>query len=253
MSRKKTKKKHYFITTWDYKTNKWKKEKVEYEDYDYSEGRYRGSYQEVDYGSYSDYYKGKGKTGGGTGWHKGYGGYGDYYKGGGGYYGGYDYSYGKSGAGYYHYEPPLSISYIEQLASGLASQNAVTIEAGDNWSTDIDERRIIYDPEMLQRASRSLIIACLLHEIGHITHTTPARKLKGIFFPKYKGAHTVINTFEDLRIDKLVEQEQAGAEDIEQENKEAVKAHADYTMALAGQEREKKREFAAFVLGHCEK
>lgn len=127
--------------------------------------------------------------------------------------------------GYSYYAPPrLDARYIEQMANALAARYNIEVKVGDGWKIDLKNKVLVYDPTTLIDATKGRMLAALLHEIGHLRHTTIGSELKSEYLTKYEDpAHHVINLFEDLRIDKIMSKSYASAEDIYEENKPIVR------------------------------
>lgn len=140
--------------------------------------------------------------------------------------------YNKTGEwrGYSYYQPPeLDYRYIEQMANALSSQYKVNIEASDKWAIDLDKKTLLYNPDDLLTSSKARVLNSLLHEIGHLRHTTSYTKLKGAFYdkPEYQaGCQEVISVFEDFRVDKIMVKSYPSAEDIYKHNEPDIRALA---------------------------
>ena len=125
-------------------------------------------------------------------------------------------AYEKSGVwkGYDYYSPPLlDITYIEQMANALASKYKIKVKSGKCWAIDVDKKELEYNPQDLVSGTKATLIALLLHEIGHLKHTTSPTKLKSKYLDK-RGGFEVLNMFEDFRIDNLMTKSYEGAEDV---------------------------------------
>jgi len=129
--------------------------------------------------------------------------------------------------GYEAYKPTtLDYRYIEQMANALASKHSVTVKVGDCWKIDLDERELTYNPMTLMTGSKAQMIASLLHEIGHLRHTTPVSKMQTN--QKYgKSGHEILNLFEDFRIDEIMADSYSGAGSVYQANMPVIQRIAD--------------------------
>lgn len=126
--------------------------------------------------------------------------------------------YEKTGKWYgYSYlsNPTLDYRYIEQMANLFSAKYKVSVEVGDEMAIDIEKKVLTYDPTALMFDSKANLIASLLHEIGHLRHTTPFKNLVSPYLSKYpKSAPSVLNIFEDFRVDELMKKSYDGAPEI---------------------------------------
>lgn len=149
--------------------------------------------------------------------------------------------YNKTGEwrGYNYYKPPeLDYRYIEQMANALSSQYKVNIEASNRWAIDLDKKLLLYNPEDLLTATKAKVLTSLLHEIGHLRHTSSPKELKGKYYsnPEFEaGCHEVVNVFEDFRIDKIMVKSYPSAEDIYKHREEDTKELARTIQAKQGE------------------
>ena len=149
--------------------------------------------------------------------------------------------YNKTGEwrGYNYYKPPeLDYRYIEQMANALSSQYKVDIQVSNNWSIDLDKKLLLYNPEDLLTATKAKVLTSLLHEIGHLRHTTSGKQLRGKYYdnPEFEaGCHEVVNVFEDFRIDKIMVKSYPSAEDIYKHREEDTKELARSIQAKQGE------------------
>lgn len=149
--------------------------------------------------------------------------------------------------GYEEYVIPLlDATYIEQMANAFASKYKIKVQSSKNWSIDIEKKILFYDPASLMRGTKGALIACLLHEIGHLRHTTAPKILDSPYLKKYKiGAFTVLNLFEDFRIDDIMKKSYEGAEDVFEELKPLIKTIAE---GYAERSIEMRREIQKIVI-----
>ena len=159
------------------------------------------------------------------------------------YLGGYNYDLGVPAYGYswggYKFEPPLSERYIDQVASGLAHDHKVKITRGDSWGLDLIGKKLEYDPQTLRHGTKANVMWTLLHEIGHLRHSTHFSKLKSPFLAKYPhGVKQVLNVFEDFRVDDRMMEAYPGAEGLYEFNGAAMRAEGDVKYQAASRERE---------------
>jgi len=131
--------------------------------------------------------------------------------------------------GYEEYVIPLlDATYIEQMANAFASKYNVKVQSGKVWCIDIKNRVLTYDPNDLLQGTKGCLIACLLHEIGHLRHSIEPKLLKSPFLDKYKtGAFEIVNLFEDFRIDEIMKKSYEGAENVFEEQKPVIKEIAE--------------------------
>lgn len=144
--------------------------------------------------------------------------------------------YRKTGVwqGYSAYRTPtLSYRYVEQMANVLAAHYDITINPGDAWEVDIENKKLTYNPLSLISGTKADLLLTLLHEIGHIVNTTPNDKLKGdkpfIYSdPIGKALFELPSIFEDLRNDTIMQENYDGAQEIYDTAQEApVRALAE--------------------------
>lgn len=129
-----------------------------------------------------------------------------------------DYQSGGAWRGYQAYKPQtLDYRYIEQMANALASKHNVSVKVGDIWAIDLEKKELTYNPMTLMTGSKAQMIAGLLHEIGHLRHTTPVSKLKAN--QEYgSSGHEILNLYEDFRIDELMSTSYSGAGSVYEAN-----------------------------------
>lgn len=94
-------------------------------------------------------------------------------------------------------------TYIEALATGLSQQSGITIEEGKKWSTDVKAKKVTYNTQDLLELDSGVAKGLILHEVGHIKHTTdntqPSEIEKAI-----PAMQDVYNVFEDMRVDRKI-------------------------------------------------
>jgi len=126
--------------------------------------------------------------------------------------------------------PQLDYRYVEQMANAFAARYKIRVEIGKCWSIDLKNRVLTYDPKTLMTGTKAHLICCLLHEIGHLRHSTHQDELISKYLHKYgNNSFLVFNVFEDFRIDKMMSKAYEGAEDVFEANKPIIKKIAsDY-------------------------
>jgi len=132
--------------------------------------------------------------------------------------------------GYSYYKGSgLSYRYVDQMANALTGRHDIKVKSGNYWAVNVKDRYLIYDPDTLVTGTKGRLLACLLHEIGHIRYTVGERKLlKSPYLDKYgEQAFHVINLFEDIRIDNLMMDSYEGAKEVLKANQEIVKKIAE--------------------------
>lgn len=138
------------------------------------------------------------------------------------------YEYEKTGIwhGYSYYRTPkLDYSYVEKMANAFASKYHVDVEVGIKWAVDLKTKKLTYNPTDLIYGTKTDLIASLLHEIGHLAHTTNYPGLRSKYLTKYgeSGAKDTLNAYEDVRIDCIMAKSYEGAGDIFKANRAGVK------------------------------
>lgn len=152
-------------------------------------------------------------------------------------YSSYDYGFGMKATGYektawedynttgewkgysYYEKSTIDYRYIEQMANIFSAQHNITVKIGKTWAIDLKTKTLEYNPTQLMFGTKANVVVSLLHEIGHLRYTTHMDDLKKVgMIKKYKEAFAVLNVFEDFRIDELMKQSYAGAEDIYEAN-----------------------------------
>jgi uncharacterized protein with von Willebrand factor type A (vWA) domain len=131
----------------------------------------------------------------------------------------------------YYREATIDYRYIEQMANIFSAQADITVKTGDTWEIDLDTRTLKYNPMTLMFGTKADVVVALLHEIGHLRHTTRAEDIqasgKKILEQYPQSGFEVLNCFEDFRIDEIMRKSYAGSEDIYEANNEAVKKIAE--------------------------
>lgn len=145
-----------------------------------------------------------------------------------------NYKAGGKWGGYGAFKPlSLSYTYIEQVANMLSARYNVTTKAGDNWAVNLKTKELIYNPQTLLTGTKSELLGCLLHEIGHIRHTKFNYEPSEVDKKYPHATKDLLNVLEDLRVDVLMENSYSTSQEIQQENK---RVYAD----LVNQAKEKK-------------
>lgn len=138
--------------------------------------------------------------------------------------------YKKTGVwrGYSYYVPPsLDYRYIEKMANLFSAKYAVNVKLGKKISIDIENKTLYYNPTALMFGTKANLIATLLHEIGHLRHTTISRLLTGKYMTKYpNSAFQIVNIFEDFRIDEIMAKSYPSANEAYEANMEIVRQMA---------------------------
>lgn len=149
--------------------------------------------------------------------------------------------YKKTGVwrGYSYYSrPELSVRYIRQMANLIASEFDIQIRPG-HWSVDLEKKILYYDPYSLVYGTKGHVLASILHEAGHIIHTTHAPLIDPAVFgnnrittqndegpPKFTK-FMVLNAYEDFRVDDRMSKSYGeSSEEIYEENIPIVAALA---------------------------
>jgi len=128
----------------------------------------------------------------------------------------------------YYQKSLVDYGYIEKMANAFASKFSITIETGSHWSSNVKDKKLIYEPVSLMKLPKARIIALLLHEVGHIKHTTMPTVNDSHYIKKYGNpAMEVFNAFEDFRIDEIMCRAYEGAGDVYEANIPVIKAIAD--------------------------
>lgn len=139
--------------------------------------------------------------------------------------------YEKSGKwkGYEYYrKSTIDYRYIEQMANAFSSQHNIKIKIDKNWKIDIEKKELFYNPITLMFGTKAQVIVSLLHEIGHLRHTTPYNQIETKEYNKKydRACFKILNLFEDLRIDKIMEKSYPGAKEIYEATTEIIKEQA---------------------------
>lgn len=115
----------------------------------------------------------------------------------------------------YYQRSLVDYGYIEKMANAFAARFDIKIESGSQWSSDIKDKKLIYEPMSLMSYPKARIIALLLHEVGHLKFTGELKSSDSPYLMKYKRlAKEVLNVFEDFRIDKIMLNSYEGAGDV---------------------------------------
>jgi len=132
----------------------------------------------------------------------------------------------------------LDFRYIEQMASALSAKYDIKVEVGSNWAIDLDTKTLTYNPQSLLFGTKAHLLASLLHEIGHLRHTTKftETKLGKIGSENKVATKNALNAFEDMRIDKIMSNSYGSSKEIFEANKPIVEK------LIAEQEEEAKTE-----------
>lgn len=104
----------------------------------------------------------------------------------------------------YDHKKKISLGWLRAVCTALQRDNGVTIKRGDKWAADMDSKTIIYDENVVY-LDEDTALGLLLHEIGHIRHTTKYNELKSSkqLMDKFPSLTKMsINFLEDPRIDE---------------------------------------------------
>lgn len=125
-------------------------------------------------------------------------------------------STGSKWYGYSYYkEATLDYGYIEKMANLFASKYDITVVPGSSTAINIKTKTFYYNPTNLMFETKASLIAIILHEIGHLLHTTHYDDLKSPYLDKYTNpARLVVNAFEDFRIDDIMSKSYDWSEEI---------------------------------------
>ncbi|MBX4188194.1 MAG: VWA domain-containing protein [Candidatus Doudnabacteria bacterium] len=126
--------------------------------------------------------------------------------------------YNKSGywSGYSSYRAPqLSYKYVQQMANALAAQHHITVEIGNDWQVDLENKKLIYNPASLIYGTKGELLATLMHEMGKLRYMTHYKQLTNKYLSMYElPALEVLTVFEDVRVDYLMLKAYEGASEI---------------------------------------
>lgn len=165
--------------------------------------------------------------------------------------------------GYSYYRPPeLSVKYIRQMANLIASEFSIQIRPG-HWSVDLEKKILYYDPYSLVYGTKGHVLASILHEAGHVIHTTHAPLIDPKVFGNnqimQKGGEgstkfMVLNAYEDFRIDDRMSKSYGeSSEEIYEENIPIIAALAASYNKAANEVRSRDRIVAADLVSHLGK
>jgi hypothetical protein len=116
-------------------------------------------------------------------------------------------------------ETYLDYDYVEQLASAIASGNSVRAQIGNSWNINLGNKILTYNPVDLMFEPRARAIMLILHEVGHLLHTSSVNSDKSVFLKRYETkAQEILNLFEDIRIDEIMSQSYPSSEEVYKEN-----------------------------------
>jgi Mg-chelatase subunit ChlD len=120
-------------------------------------------------------------------------------------------------------EQTLDYSYIVNTAGVFGSANGVkVVNSTDNYAShsDTDENTVNVNPMLFLTCTKAQALAIMLHDIGLKAHTLPSYSA-GEELKTY-----ALDAINGMRIDTLMAQKYAGAEDLRQTLKEYAKALA---------------------------
>lgn len=106
--------------------------------------------------------------------------------------------------------PELDYGYIEQMANALSAKyEDIEVEIGQDWSSNVREKKLIYNPLTFLTSTKADVISSIVHELGHIEYSTDPRDWKQSKFFKDNRPYTLetVNMFEDFRLDKIIEKD----------------------------------------------
>lgn len=93
-------------------------------------------------------------------------------------------------------------SDIERIAALLSREHKIRIIASDDWKSDIKNKTVYYDRVDVFKLNEDHVLGLLLHEIGHIKHTSEIPKNLMGANPELR--HEIINVLEDIRIEEKI-------------------------------------------------
>ena len=116
----------------------------------------------------------------------------------------------------YAYQPKIERRYVEQMANAFASSYNVNIKEGEKWALNLSTKTLEYNPDTLLEDTKSMVIALLLHEIGHLLHTSiiEHKESPRWLVPYPHSAGEILNLYEDFRIDEIMRQSYTGANEV---------------------------------------
>lgn len=108
----------------------------------------------------------------------------------------------------------LSKATISRVAAAISASFDVTVTAGREWSMDIVNGELTYDADSLARFSVEAAVALILHEVGHLKHTTSIDRGTDIYREIPQTSFSAINMLEDIRVDHLTMMEFGNGEKV---------------------------------------
>lgn len=99
-------------------------------------------------------------------------------------------------------------TYIRVLASALSSSYGVKVIESDVWAFDAANKVLKYNPVTLLEKNIDVVRGLLIHEIGHVVHTTPVPSSQ--IYKDYPVINLIYNAFEDIRIEHALRSDYGG-------------------------------------------
>lgn len=94
--------------------------------------------------------------------------------------------------------------FIDIIASSLANDTQVKIKAGEAWACDVKNKVLVYKESDLLDMPFYSIRGLLVHEIGHINHTSPKNVVSKYRKLYPKAMHNIYNCYEDRRMEDAI-------------------------------------------------
>ena len=99
---------------------------------------------------------------------------------------------------------------IQRLAKIVTEDSSIQLQPSTGWKCDLENKILYYREAELLNSPPDIILAILMHEIGHFLHSDMSTKLK---FESPKSLYfNGINAVEDIRVNRLVTEEFPGVE-----------------------------------------
>ena len=106
-------------------------------------------------------------------------------------------------------------TWIRQIVTALSRKYNVSIKEGKNWAMQPEKKILSYNPKHLLALDRDTVLAILLHELGHLHHTTSKWcETSDIYDERPKAVFGTINALEDIRINELMSRSYQGSREL---------------------------------------
>jgi hypothetical protein len=107
-------------------------------------------------------------------------------------------------------------TWLRQVATALSSRYGVQVREGSNWSMDIEKHVLFYKAEHLLALDRDTCLGILLHELGHLHHSTNdwLETAKLMKLPTKDITFENVNAFEDVRINEIMSRSYGGSREL---------------------------------------